>query len=66
MTNYEKYFGTPEKAAQMTVTDTAVKGADDRGFIYLGIVKTLHRDGQSVCVIAMDDYLEWLQAECDE
>lgn len=64
MTNYEKYFGTPERAARMTVVDTGVRWVDgDRKWSV--IVKTLHCNGQSVVSIVDDDYYEWLQGEAD-
>lgn len=65
MTNWEKYFGSPERAARMTVVDTGVRwvGGDNR---LSAVVKTLHCNGQSVVSIADDDYLKWLREECDD
>lgn len=64
MTNYEKYFGTPERAARMTVVDTGVRWVDGDCRLSV-VVKTLHCDGKSVVCIVDDDYYDWLKEECE-
>lgn len=58
MNNYEKYFGSPEKLAQSEVLMTI----DKHRPLYV-------RNPQFSCTKGFDDrdeFLEWLQEECDE
>lgn len=62
MTNWEYYFGTPEKAARMTVVDTGVRWVDGDHRLSV-VVKTIHCNGDFVVTISDDDYYEWLKEE---
>lgn len=61
MTNWEKYFGTPERAAYMDVNLTLGKGASIRCY---GAVRA---DGTADVLREFwaDDYEEWLNEEAD-
>ncbi len=61
MTNWEKYFGTPEKAAQVLVYPWSSEAE-----MYNGVI--VEKDGEIVAYLCEQEwktYLEWLQEECD-
>lgn len=61
MTNWEKYFGTPERAARMSVELYQGKGADVR------LYGDDRADGTAPMLreFEVDDYEGWLNEEAD-
>lgn len=65
-TNYEKYFGTPEKTVNMHVrfADNGVLGA--RLIVEEIVPKSCNYSYQTWVFFKIDEYLEWLQEEASE
>lgn len=57
MTNYEKYFGTPERAARTRVQEYGGFGTQSR-------VAVDHK-GREVADISKRTYKKWLESEAD-
>lgn len=63
MTNYERYFGTPERASKMRVR--FVHDISQRLLVEKVMEDTWDYAGESFAFYSVQEYLEWLQEECD-